>query len=44
MKCTYVGMSLYNVVDVGGAVLVKLDMVTWSFLWLMIKIDSGSLG
>lgn len=25
-------MSLYNIVNVGGAVLVELNMVTWTFL------------
>ena len=25
-------MSLYNIVNVGGAILVELNMVTWTFL------------
>ena len=25
-------MSLYNIVDIGGAILVELNMVTWTFL------------
>lgn len=40
---TYAKMALDNVMDVRGAVLVELEMVSRAFLWA-IKIEQGSAG